>query len=88
MRELNTVQLRTSPFHTRVRRTFAEIHMIFTWETFQIFVCENQWLIDKTVDHQTVVFFCQFNRTRVVTFECTALWCDRAIQRVNGCKVD
>ena len=88
MGELRTVQLRTGPFHARVCRTFAEIHVVFARETFQISIVEDQRLIDQTVDHQTIIFLLQLDRARVVTLKRAALRRDRPIQRMDRREVD
>ena len=78
MGELHTVQLCARPFHAGVGGTFAEIHVVFAREALDVFVGKHQRLIHKPVDHQAEVILGQLNRTRVVTFERTALRGDRA----------
>ena len=79
MGELCTIELSSRPFHTGIGCTFAEIDMVFAWETFEIIIGEDQLAIDQTIDHQAIVFFAQFNGTRVVTLKRAALRCDRAV---------
>ena len=86
--ELRAVQLCASPFHPGVGCTFQEECPVFTRETLQILVGENQFLIHHPIDHQAIIFFAQFNRTRVVAFKRTALRGDRTVQRMNRGKVD
>ena len=82
------VTLCAGPFHPGIRRTFAEMDVVFTREAFKIGVGKDQRCIHQSVDHQTVVFLPEINRTRVVTLKRTALRRDRAVQRMNRCEVD
>lgn len=88
MGKLCAVKLRTGPFHASIGRTLTEIHMIFPWKTFQIFIGEHQGRIDQPVNHQTVIAFLEIYRPRVVTLKGTALRCDCAVECMNRREID
>ena len=56
VRELAAVELGAAPFHAGVCSALEEEHLVdYAGSGLQVVHCEDQWLVDKAVDHQTVL---------------------------------
>ena len=88
MGKLTPVQLRATPFHPCIGRTFEEINAVLTRETHDVLHGKDKRIIDQAVDHQAMIFGGNLGHPAVMALKAKTIGGDDAIKLMQRREID
>ena len=88
VRVLAAIELRAAPFHSGIRRAFAEIRAVDARHALEIIEREDQRLVDEAVHDQPVIGRIDFGDAGMMPLEAEPVRRDDAVERMERREAD